>query len=62
MNNKSLNDIREILHDLWKSLPAVKTRYSQEVVARHMALIAYYQSQYDRLHRQLADSAAPQPA
>ena len=49
MKKKSLSDIRQVLHDLLKSLPAVKHHCSQEVVKRHLALIAYYQKQYDQL-------------
>jgi len=57
MKRKSLSEIRAVLHGLLASLPAIKSHCSQEVIRRHVALIEYYQRQYDIL----ANSAA-QPA
>ena len=55
---KNLSEIRKVLHNLLSNLPAVKDHCSQEVVKRHLALIAYYQKQYD----QLVAASQPQPA
>jgi len=49
MKTRSLSEIRTVLHDLLKNLPAIRTHCSQEVLRRHVALIAYYQRQYDLL-------------
>ena len=57
MKKKSLAEIQKVLHGLLKNLPAVKSHCSQEVVRRHLALIAYYQRQVD-----LMVSAAASPA
>ena len=49
MKKKSIAEIRTVLHGLLKNLPAIKSHCSQEVIKRHLALIAYYQRQYDLL-------------
>ena len=49
MMKKNLGDVRKVLHNLLSSLPAVRSHCSQEVVRKHLALIAYYQKQYDQL-------------
>lgn len=54
MMKKNLGEVRKVLHNLLSSLPAVKSHCSQEVVRRHLALIAYYQKQYDQLIAPLA--------
>ena len=47
--NNNLSNVKRTLHDLLKSLPAVKAHCSAEVHKRHLALIAYYQRRYDLL-------------
>lgn len=59
MKQKTLSEIRQVLHGLLKNLPAIKNHCSQEVVKRHMALIAYYQRQYDQLAASVSPSAMP---
>lgn len=49
MKHKNLSEIRAVLHDLLKSLPAIKMHRSQEILRQHLELIAYYQKQYDLL-------------
>ena len=49
MQRQSLSEIRTTLHRLWNQLPAIKARCTEEVVGKHLKLIAYYQDQYDRL-------------
>jgi len=48
MKNK-LNNVQRTLHDLWKALPAIKATGSKEAMRKHVALIRFYQQQYDRL-------------
>lgn len=52
----NLNNVRRTLHDLLKTLPAIKANCSQEALRKHMALIRYYQLRYDQL---VASSAVP---
>ena len=47
--NPSLTNARRTLHELLKSLPAIKQRGSEEAVKRHLQLIAHCQRRYDRL-------------
>jgi len=47
--NKNLQHVTRTLHDLIKSLPAVKAHCSQEVLKQHLQLIAHFQRQYDQL-------------
>ena len=47
--NNNLANVKRTLHDLLKSLPAVKAHCSAEVHKSHLALIAYYQRRYDLL-------------
>lgn len=53
--NQKLQNVRRTLHELIKTLPAVRTHGNAELVRRHLQLIAYFQSQYDAL-------ANPEPA
>ena len=46
---KNIVHVRRNLHELIKSLPAIKAHCDAEVLKRHLALIAYYQSVYDQL-------------
>ena len=59
MQKKTLSDVRTVLHDLLKTLPAIRRQCSEEVIKQHLALIAYYQRQYDRLAQ---NSMVGQPA
>ena len=45
--NQKLHNVTRTLHELIKSLPAIKAHCSAEVVDRHMRLIAHFQHQYD---------------
>jgi len=56
---KNLPEVSKVLHNLLSSLPAVRDHCSQEVVRRHLALIAYYQKQYDQLVALRSDQALP---
>ena len=47
--NDTLENVTRNLHDLLKSLPAVRERCGTETLRRHLALIAHYQRRYDRL-------------
>lgn len=58
-NDKSLKNIRQTLHDLLNSLPAIRANCSTEAVRRHLMMIAYYQRQYDLL---LNPNSNPNPA
>ena len=52
MNKKqilNLHNVTRNLHDLIKSLPAVREKGSAELLNRHLQLIAYFQKQYDAL-------------
>ncbi|MFK8080030.1 MAG: hypothetical protein AB8B97_07085 [Granulosicoccus sp.] len=57
--NQKLHNVTRTLHELIKSLPAVKAHCSAEVVKRHLQLIAHFQRQYDQL---IASSQSPHPA
>lgn len=52
----SLINVRRTLHELLKALPAIKAQGSEETMKKHMALIKFYQRQYDQL---VATSALP---
>ncbi|MBX2837091.1 MAG: hypothetical protein KTR35_09575 [Gammaproteobacteria bacterium] len=45
----SLKSARRALHELLKSLPAIKQRGSEEAIKRHLQLIAQCQRRYDQL-------------
>ncbi|GEM_PF-985543 len=46
---QNLQQVTRTLHDLIKSLPAVRAHCSQEVLKQHVELIAHFQRQYDLL-------------
>lgn len=50
--NTKLQNVTSTLHDLIKTLPAVRAHCSAEVLKRHLQLIAYFQQQYDLLANQ----------
>ena len=44
-----LKNVTRTLHDLIKTLPAVRAQCSAEVMKQHVQLIAHFQRQYDLL-------------
>lgn len=47
--NENLHSVTRTLRKLLLALPAIRQHRSASVVKQHMALIAHYQSKYDRL-------------
>jgi hypothetical protein len=55
----NLQNVTSTLHELIKTLPAIQTHCSAEVIKRHLQLIAYFQQQYDRLAANPSSSPSP---
>ncbi|MBX2879918.1 MAG: hypothetical protein KTR32_08305 [Granulosicoccus sp.] len=55
MDNQ-LQKVTRTLHELIKTLPAVRAKCSAEVINRHLQLIAHFQKRYDLLVLQQAAS------
>jgi len=47
--NNTLPKVTRTLHDLIKALPSVRAHCSEEVLQRHLQLIAHFQQRYDQL-------------
>ena len=54
--NDNLANVSRNLHDLLKTLPAVRERRNAEALAAHLRLIAHFRRRLDRL---VAGTAAP---